>query len=604
MRLSPLWYGQTRSEYFSVKLFLAIAMLAYVLLSAGCGGSAKNDIPIVQTPLPTASIRVAPTSINVSESVTVTWSTANATSIMIDGIGSVADSGTLTLSPHVTTTYHLTASSPAGSAAATDTVTVHNLKPLTIPSLHEWNGASGMFQYSAAARIVNVTSSPDLTDVAQVFSGDVASARGNTLAIVSGQSQPGDISLALGSTDNRLGDEGYCINISDRVDVTAKSAAGVFYATRTLLQMLAQSVQIPEGQICDWPDYPERGLMVDVARAYYTTDWLKSHIRDLAFLKLNTLHLHFTDSEAFRLESTSHPELNSVGPIYSKADITDLIAFATKYRVTIIPEIDLPGHAQIVKLAHPELGLFGVYGSLDVTLPATYSITQDLLNEYIPLFPGPYWHMGSDEYMLSRDQFDTFPQFAQFAQTNFGPTATSFDPFLYFINWTDTQVKAQGKTLRIWGDAWTYRNTTGDAVGLNKDIDVELYNGGNPGGAIAAGYSIIQASSYPLYYVTVDPYTTSSYLYEQWEPNAQWDNFLNPQPGGDQWQVTAEDPKLKAVMFEIWGPTSDTNKVDQDTYALLRSFSQNTWSAEQKKLVTSYSDFTAIVASIGRAPGF
>ncbi|MBA3261960.1 MAG: family 20 glycosylhydrolase [Thermoleophilaceae bacterium] len=120
--------------------------------------------------------------------------------------------------------------------------------------------------------------------------------------------RPGDIELGLGSRDPALGREGYRLDIGAALRVEARTTAGVFYGSRTVLQLLRQGRAIPAGWGRDRPRYPERGLMIDNGRRYFSPAWIKREIRQLAYLKLNQLHLHFSDNEGFRIESESHPE--------------------------------------------------------------------------------------------------------------------------------------------------------------------------------------------------------------------------------------------------------------------------------------------------------
>ena len=96
-----------------------------------------------------------------------------------------------------------------------------------------------------------------------------------------------------------------------QLDIRARTATGVFYGTRTLLQLLRQSYAVPRGRALDWPRYPQRGLMIDLGRRIYPQRWIESHIRELAHLKLNLLHLHLTDDQRWGIASSSHPEVVS-----------------------------------------------------------------------------------------------------------------------------------------------------------------------------------------------------------------------------------------------------------------------------------------------------
>ncbi|WP_327248482.1 family 20 glycosylhydrolase [Streptomyces sp. NBC_01320] len=145
------------------------------------------------------------------------------------------------------------------------------------------------------------------------------------------------------------------------------------------------------GRITDWPTYTERGLMVDVGRRHFTPGWLEGKIRELAWLKLNVLHLHLSDGLGFRIESASHPEIVT-RPALTKDEVRHLVSVADRYHVTVVPEIDSPGHMEAVLRAHPELQLIRVDGTrdpgkLDYSKPAARRLMQDLIAEYADLSP-------------------------------------------------------------------------------------------------------------------------------------------------------------------------------------------------------------------------
>ncbi|HEY1206304.1 MAG: beta-N-acetylhexosaminidase [Bryobacteraceae bacterium] len=491
---------------------------------------------------------------------------------------------------------------PTASAAATVAI----LAPfVTIPSVQQWAVSSGTYTFGAASRIViDPSYTTELTTTAGVLAADLHYLTGISVQPVVGSPSAGDISLSLlASPDMGLGTEGYSMNIAGTVAITANSDAGVFYGTRTLLQLLAQGLTMGCGTIRDWPEYPQRALMVDVGRKFFTLLWLEDHIRDLAFTKINILHLHLSDNQGFRIESASHPELNgTTSPIYSKSQMTSLIQLAAQYHITIIPKIEFPAHAQAILTAHPELRLANGAGttlddSMDITLPGTYTLVGDLLDEYLAFFPGPYWHGAGDEY-LNASSFSTFPQLAAFAQHNIGSGATAYDMYLYFENWVDNKVTSAGKSDRTWNDPYDYLSLTGTAEGLNKDILLEMWAPLiSPQVAIDLGYSIVNASYVPLYYSTAGAYPYAENVYESWSPNLELGG-----PGA--WYVAAQDPHLLGAAFEIWcdNPNQDETTIDDNTWAALRAFAQNSWGSP--KLVPTYTQFGSVITALGRAPGF
>ncbi len=482
-------------------------------------------------------------------------------------------------------------------------------RPVTLPALKEWSDNPGAYTFSASSRVVLASAyASQLSTAGAVFADDLRFLTGWTIPVVTAnRANLGDIFLTLNSTDPTLGAEGYQLTITDRVILSARNDAGAFYGTRTMLQLLRQNYTLSAGTARDWPDYPERGLMIDVGRKYYSVPWLQNQIKDLAYQKLNYLHLHLSDDQGFRLESASHPEIVSAQH-YSKADITALIQLGQKYHVTIIPEIDLPGHATTILANHPELQLVSKThqtdpSKLDLSKDAAYTLVNDLLQEYLPLFPAPYWHIGADEYIPAVD-FAKYPQLETYAKAHYGPTATGYDTYLGFVNWVNTLVKAQDKRLRAWADPYEYLAFTGTAVGLDPDITLDVWNAyQNPQQITDAGYFIQNSSFHPTYYVLGsyrgDPVT----LYENWAPH---DHFGGWEPTYPNWSIAPLHPKLLGAKIAVWSENPTTELEDQVADGIktnLRGLAHNSWGAA--KLVSTYGDFvTYVVNPIRRAPGY
>jgi len=582
-----------------------------LLLMCGCGGGGGGIPPIA------VSVTVTPSSVviklNAQQQFLATVSGTANTSVAwsVNGVqGGNAATGTITsaglyISPTSAPSggyINVTAVSQA-DAAVSATVPVIILPPfVTIPSAHQWTASTGSYTFNPASRIViDSASAGELTTTAEVFAADLKYLTGVSSQPVVGSPNAGDISLSLlASPDTGLGSEGYSMSVAGTVSISANTDAGVFYGTRSLLQLLSQGSTIAFGTIRDWPNYPQRALMVDVGRMYFSIQWLQDHIRDLAYAKINTLHLHLSDNQGFRIQSDSHPEVVSA-TAYSKDQMNSLILLAALYHITIVPEIDFPAHSQAILAAHPELQLTNASGetlndSFDITLPGSYKLVGDLLDEYLAFFPGPYWHGGADEYLVNSSYSD-FPQLAAFAKANIGPTATQYDTYLYFENWVDKKVTAAGKSTQMWNDPYNTLSLTGTAEGLNKDILLDMWDQASaPQTAIDEGYSILNASFVPLYY-DGGTYDYAQDLYEDWAPNLQFGGI-----GG--WMVKAQDPSLPGASFEIWcdPSTPDETIIDQNTWIPLREFAQNVWGSPA--LVPTYTQFDSLASSLGRAPGF
>ena len=281
-------------------------------------------------------------------------------------------------------------------AFAGDAAQAANPRPATVPALREWTGGAGTTTLRRGARVVVRRRRNTLRPEARLLAQDLRALtrrRWRTGLRRRKRVRRGDVVLKLSSRDAGLGAEGYRLTIGRTVTIAARTRAGIFYGGRTLLQLLRSSRRLPRGRARDLPRYPERGLMLDNGRQFFSPAWLERRIRALAGLKLNLLHLHFSDDQGFRIESDSHPEAVS-SPHLTKAQVRRLIALAARHHVTIVPELDSPGHMRAALARHPELQLRNAVGQpqpdkLDVTLDASRRFLGDLLDEYLALFPGP-----------------------------------------------------------------------------------------------------------------------------------------------------------------------------------------------------------------------
>jgi hexosaminidase len=252
---------------------------------------------------------------------------------------------------------------------------------------------------------------------------------GFALPVVPPPANPGDIELALAPEQSSLGDEGYELDVTDRVSVRAAKPAGLFYGTMTLRQLLPPEIEAQSKQAnVDWhmqqvhiedsPRYAWRGFSLDVARHFFPIADVKRLIELCAYHKLNRVHLHLTDDQGWRIQIKSWPKLTSTGGqtqagggaggFYTQEQFKDLVAFADAHYVTLIPEIDMPGHVQAALASYAELNVDGepkpAYTGTDVgfsTLvfgdPDTLRFVDEVLGEVASLTTGPYLHVGGDE---------------------------------------------------------------------------------------------------------------------------------------------------------------------------------------------------------------
>ena len=194
------------------------------------------------------------------------------------------------------------------------------------------------------------------------------------------------------------------IEFADAMTVRAASEWGAIHSLATIAQLAGRSHAIT--RIHDHPAYPWRGLMIDVARHFIPLPTLRRTLDAMSLAKLNVLHLHLTDDQAFRFRSEAHPELAST-EAWDAAELTELVAYAADRAIRIVPELDMPGHVTSWLVARPEWGAgaasgssrrFGVHEAcLDPTNPAVLRAVETLLGELADIFPDPFLHFGGDE---------------------------------------------------------------------------------------------------------------------------------------------------------------------------------------------------------------
>ena len=216
-------------------------------------------------------------------------------------------------------------------------IIAQNAKPFVIPELKEWKGSNGEFVLNEQTRIVYPKNQPELQRIAQMVADDCKEMFNYAPTIVEGKGQKGDIILSL-KKDKKLGKEGYAINISDRISLSAPEAVGVYWGTRTLLQMAEQGFALPKGEIRDFPDYEIRGFMIDCGRKFIPIHYLRDYVKIMSYYKMNCFQIHLNDNgfkqffdndwdktyAAFRLESETYPGLTARDGFYTKKEFIDL----------------------------------------------------------------------------------------------------------------------------------------------------------------------------------------------------------------------------------------------------------------------------------------
>ena len=348
------------------------------------------------------------------------------------------------------------------------------------------------------------------------------------------------IELKLTSRLKRLGKEGYTLHVEPgKVSLRAAELPGLFYATRSLLQLLPVQIlrqarvqgvawTAPCVEIEDRPRFAWRGAMLDVSRHFMPKEFVKKLIDLLALHKLNTFHWHLTDDQGWRIEIKKYPRLTSAGAwrketlvghmdysqenltydgiphggFYTQEDVREIVAYAAQRMVTIVPEIEMPGHSQAALAAYPELGNtgralevlthWGINEDIYNVNESTLTFMQDVLSEVLGLFPGTFIHVGGDE--VPKIQWKESPE----AQARIKALGLADEDALqsYFIRRMDAFLNSRGRRLVGWDEILE--------GGLAENATVMSWRGEEGGiRAATSGHDVVMA---PNTYTYLDYY--------------------------------------------------------------------------------------------------
>ncbi|MDQ0599439.1 hexosaminidase [Streptomyces canus] len=464
--------------------------------------------------------------------------------------------------------------------------------PRTIPAVQAHTPARGPgWRPQRGARVV--VSDAELAGEGRLVAGEL----GLTYAGERSDDRDGDLRLALDDGAGS-GPESYTMTVrGGRVSISGPADSGVFYGTRTLKQEVHDGGTAPEGVVRDAPAKAVRGFSLDIARKHFTAGWIEDRVRELGDLKFNQLQLHFSDDQGFRIESDSHPEIVSAQHL-TKAEVRKIVELAAQRHITVVPEIDSPGHLGAVLAAHPELQLRNVSGvatrgAIDISKDGSAKIVDDLLDEYAGLFPGVPWHLGGDEYqaLVVSNPEASYPQLAAAAKEAYGSGGTVADLTTGWLNDRADTVRAHDRTPLAWNDGF-FRGTS---VRPDAGIQVAYWTGKEIGARepveyLSAGRELINYNDEFLYYVLGQPnnfvYPTGQRIYELWTPRVVRGTLAVP---------AKYDDRIRGGYFAVWCDLANSQTQDQVAAGVrmpLRALVQKLWDAEKPAL--SWTDFKAL----------
>jgi hexosaminidase len=494
-----------------------------------------------------------------------------------------------------------------------------------IPEPQQLDYQSGAFQLQ-----------PDL----QIYTDPASMTTGETLAErlakatgwhfkVSGKTTPdmeklivGGILLTTNAAAASLGDEGYTLTVAtNRVIIRALSPAGLFYGVQTLLQLLPPEVfsskvvkhvnwQVPCVQIHDWPQFKWRGLMLDVSRHFFNKREVEQLLDAMALHKINTFQWHLTDDQGWRIQIKKYPKLTRVGAwrdgvgfglasnsttayspdgryggYYTQADIREVVAYAAARHITVVPEIEMPGHALAALAAYPQYGTgkgpFAIPlqggvnpGVYDPANPETFQFLDDILAEVFQLFPGKYIHIGGDEVPPGPWAHDVGCQ----ALMQREGLKTPAELESWFIRRIETFVNAHGKTLIGWSEI--------AHGGLAPSAVVMDWIGGGKEAANAGHDVVMTPTSYCYFdYCQSRDYSTEPRSIGGFVPLQKVYSF-DPIPGG---LAPDKQPHILGAQGNVWTEYIPNIKhVEYMVFPRLSALAEVTWSAKKER---DYDDF-------------
>lgn len=470
--------------------------------------------------------------------------------------------------------------------------------PQVIPSLQNWKARKGKLELSETGKIIVAPEAESLLkETAEIVAKDLKDMFGWNYQVISGKPEKYSIYLSLRNSLSPLKEEGYEMDINNRVTIEASTVKGVFWGTRTLLQMLHnQPSGIMQGQTSDYPQYSHRGMMIDVARKFFTIDYLKDYIKILSFYKMNELQIHLNDNgfveffdndwkktyAAFRLESDCFPGLTAKDGSYTKEEFRDLQKMAARYGINIIPEIDVPAHSLAFTHYNPNLAAdkkeYGM-DHLDLYKKEVYNFLDTLFNEYLagdePVFLGPDIHIGTDEYNLKEaEQFRYFTDYYLKYVSRYGKNPRLWGSLKHMKG--DTPVHLKGKTVNAWNYNW-------------MDMETALKEGAKVINTCDAFLYIVPSVNY------YHDFLEYKWLYEKWSPRMM-----------KKGEMIEYSPNLSGAMFAVWNDRVGNGISQQDvhirTFPAMQVIAEKLWKGENTGNIP-FDTFENLCKRTPEAPG-
>lgn len=470
-----------------------------------------------------------------------------------------------------------------------------------IPEPVEIKPAEGKFTIDRSTRII---AGKELTATARFFTDYVNKHLGYPL--ITDKKEKGGNEIVLVNLNNAHANGGYTLEVNpEKIIIKGNDQSGVFYGIQTLIQLLPTRAgvlpSIPAVAITDYPRFGYRGMHLDVVRHYFPVEYIKKYLDYMALHKLNYFHWHLTDDQAWRIEMKSHPKLTSFGSnregeifglypgvykdlpyggYYTQEEAREIVAYAAERFITVIPEIDIPGHNMAVLATYPHFSTtpdepkkaaltWGIYNKFNNVLapkPEVFAFLKDVFSELSDIFPGPYIHVGGDE--CAKRWWQESEQAQEFMKEKGLKDEKALQS--YFIHYVQDVVSAKGKTVIGWDEILE--------GGIDRNCVIMNWRRTNHGiNAAKKQYNVIMTPSAYFYFNKIQSRNQSEIGPGSVLPLKKVYDFNIPEELNEE-----ESAYIMGIQGCLWTEyTSTTWKVEFNLFPRLSALAENAWS--QKK---------------------
>ena len=408
--------------------------------------------------------------------------------------------------------------------------------------------------------------------------------------------------------------QSYRIDINDHITITAKDNIGIFYGVQTLIQLLKiNDYTLLQGTILDWPDTNERSMHLDLARKYFSIDWIKDLIEEMSYLKMNSLQIHFSEHEGYRLESdvlNNVEGFNYPPQYYTKEQMAEIVQYANKHHIDVIPSLDSPGHMRYVLNYLPNEYKLSSVSNLasDGAASGTFNIfneeAKDFLKSLFTEYAEFFSELGCTKMNIGGDEF----------LNNFSLlTEEQYSGVMNYFNEITAILKEYGMTPRAWNDGLMFTVYDKDSYHLDPSIEICYWSGGDNCATITDfvenGNKVLNFADVYMYYVLAqwwDQYANASAekIYNEWSTgrcgDARKDGEIIPQ--------RYEEPYpdfLIGSSFALWCDQANYKTEDEVREQIkdrMRAMALKAWNTTEQ--MSEYSEVKEAFDKAGRAPAY